>query len=281
MEIVAALFIAAIFAFTPLQVFAQEQIEAETSKLATEDAPTTSPGELEIEVGYGRTEASRYFDQDNHLEHRKVALNNEVGTKITYGILDNLDASVGYGWASLLDSEEEAHDGQGAGDTSLGFKWNFYSCEENGLSLSYSPNIIFPTGESGTSARLGVSQEFYSVDQLLILTYINEAFTMNIDSGYVLPFGNEREDSRGEYLADVAFGYQLKEWLQPEVELNYAHGYVHNDSDSDSLAITAGFIMNVAEDWRIDLGAQQVLYGRNSDLSTSVITNISYTFGIN
>lgn len=262
----------------PAMVMAQEEIEVETTKLATEDAPTTAAGELEIEVGYGRTEASRYFDQNNHLKNRKVALNNEVGAKATYGILDNLDASVTYGWASLIDSEEEAHDGQGSGDTGLGVKWNFYSCEECGVSLSYYPSIIFPTGESGTSARLGVSQEYYSADQLLVLTYVNGAFTMNVDSGYVLPFGDEREDSRGDYLGDVAFGYQLKPWLQPEVELNYTHGYVHDDTDYDSLAITAGFIMNVAENWRIDLGAQQALYGRNSDSYTSVLVNFSHTF---
>ena len=145
---------------SPIQGVAQDSIEVETTKLATEDAPTTTTGELEIELGYGRTEAVRYFDQSNHLRHRKVALNNEVGAKATYGILDSLDASVSYGWSDLLDSEEEAHDGQGTGDTGLGVKWNFYSCEECGLSLSYYPSMIFPTGESGTSARLGVSQEY-------------------------------------------------------------------------------------------------------------------------
>ena len=257
---------------------AQDAVEAETAKLATEDAPTVSRGELEIEVGYGRTEASRYYDQSNHLKHRKVALNNEFGAKATYGILDNFDASLSYGWANLLDAEEEAHDGQGSGDTGLGFKWNFYSCEDSGLSLSYTPTVILPTGESGTSARLGVSQEYYSLDQLLVLTYSSGAFNMNIDSGYVLPFGDEREDSRGDFLSDLAFGYQVNQWLQPEVELNYAHGYVHNDTDSDSLAITAGFIMNVAENWRIDLGAQQALYGRNSDSYTSLVANVSHTF---
>lgn len=261
-------------------LMAQDSAEPETAKLATEDASTASRGELELQIGYGRTEANRYFDQSNRLKHRKVALDNEFEAEATYGISDKLEASLSHGWASLIDAEEEVHAGQGSGDTALGFNWNFYSSDEAGLLLSCMPVLTLPTGESGTSKRLGVSQEYYSVEQLFVLTYNSNASTISADSGYVLPFGGERQGSRGVFLSDIAFGYQLTELLQPEVELNYFHGYLHRETDSDSLAITAGFLLNITKDWRIDLGIQEAIYGRDSDFHTSVLVNLFHSLGV-
>ena len=258
----------------------QAQAQAETAKLATEDAPTTSQGDMEIEVGYGFSEANKYFSSSNHLDSRRVSNANEVGAKATYGVTDSLDVHVAYSWADLLDAEEEAHDGQGVGDTDLGLKWNFLSSEDCGLIFAYAPSIILPTGDSGSSSTLGISQDYYSVNQLLVFSYASDVLSVNVDTGYVLPFGEDREDERGQYVFDMAFGYQLTSWLQPEVELNYIHEYESGESDADSLATTAGVIMNVADDWRVDLGAQQVFYGKNADLNTSLIVNISYTFGL-
>ena len=254
------------------------EISVETSKLATEDAPTVSRGDLEVEAGYARFEGGRYFDRSNHPEKRRVLLINEPEIKATYGLLENFDISLEHAWANILDAEEERCDVRGSGDSAAGFKWNFFSSEESGVLLSWYPKAVIPNGVKATSDRPGISQEYHSLDQLIILTLTRNMFTMNIDSGFMLPVGSDREDSRGDFVSDIAAGIQVSEWLQPEIELNYSHGYVSGGSDSDTVSVTAGLIMNVADQWRVDLGAYQVLYGRNSDSGTGLLVNFSHTF---
>ena len=99
-----------------------------------------------------------------------------------------------------------------------------------------------------------------------------------MDSGYSLPFGPERNYFSGQMVSDIACGYQMLRWLQPEAEINYTHGYFNQGADSASLALTAGLVMNVAPNWRIDAGGRQTIYGRTADADTGVILNVSHTF---
>jgi hypothetical protein len=76
----------------------------------------------------------------------------------------------------------------------------------------------------------------------------------------------------------VAVGYQLTRWFQGELELNYSRGIVKGEQDADALAVTAGGIFNLADDFRLDLGVQQTVYGRSTALATLLIANFSVTF---
>ena len=65
---------------------------------------------------------------------------------------------------------------------------------------------------------------------------------------------------------------------QPELELNYVHGFNARESDVDSLAGVVGYIVSLPQDVRLDLGFRHTIYGRNVELGLGVIANVSVTF---
>jgi hypothetical protein len=118
---------------------------------------------------------------------------------------------------------------------------------------------------------LGAGAGSFSFDQLLVATRTIGRWSISADAGFSLPFG-DRRGHHGTFRADVAAGFQIFDWLQKEVEINFAHGFFAG-SDSDSLAVTFGLLFPV-QDWRFEVAVQQVVFGRNADLATTVTAAI-------
>jgi hypothetical protein len=78
--------------------------------------------------------------------------------------------------------------------------------------------------------------------------------------------------------ADAAIGYQLRPWLQPEIELNYCSSFFKEEENGQQLAVTGGLVMPVSDLWRVNLGVQQGVWGRHADRLTSVLAAVKVAF---
>jgi len=254
----------------------EEPIEPEHAKINTDDAAPVDPGHFELELGYSFTRAKRQWDDKWSEESRGLTREHAVELGLTYGLVENLDVGLGMGYADLYDRDSDLRDGGGVTDLGVGLKWRFYHNEDLKLSLAYLPGLTLPVGRESDSDRLGPSQEFWSLDQKLALSKDWGRWTANADVGYSLPFGGKRGDARGTLESNLAVGYQLYDWLQPEVELNYAHDFVHKGHDSDLLAVTAGLVMPLSDRWRASVGVQQAIAGRNADRGTTGMFSLTF-----
>jgi len=255
-----------------------EEIQAEWSpdcrKLATDDALPVEKGHWELEWSNTFSFATEKFDGGNRARRKRFQeFVSEVS--ITYGLLDRMDIGVSLGIANLLDRECEPHEGTGLTDLSIGAKWQFYADEEKRVWVAYLPAITAPIGTEATRHHLGTSDEFWTFENKVALTKeINDRWTTNFALGYALPFGGNREQEGGTFTTDIALGYQPARWLQIEAEINYAHDVVESAGDSDTLAITGGLIIPVSDRVCFTLGVQQVVAGRETDISTAGIFSI-------
>jgi len=256
----------------------EDASEPECAKLNTEDAMPVGPGEFELEFVYSFSRASRQWSDHWRGENRGLAREHDFELGLTYGVVENLDIGVGLGYADMYDRDDPAGYGRGLMDVGIGAKWRFYHNEALDLSLAYLPGITIPFGRRSGSDHIGPSQEFWSIDQKLAMSKFWDRWNLNADVGYSLPLGEDADGARGTLDSNVALGYQLYDWLQPEVELNYAHDFVTGDSDSDQVALTAGLIMPISDTWRVDVGLQHSLAGRNSDRGTTAILAITHSW---
>ena len=58
------------------------------------------------------------------------------------------------------------------------------------------------------------------------------------------------------------------------MELNYAHDFVSEGDDADVLAVTAGVIMPLGANWRVDAGVQIGVAGRNADRGVTAMLSL-------
>jgi len=250
---------------------------AETAKLVTEDAPTVDPGKTEVEFGYNFIATKRTFTGGNDFAKRTTLAGQVFNFNVTHGLVDGFDAALGVSLRDVIedDSDELA---DGLGNVTFKTKWRFFESQDEGVAISWLPGFTAPFGGADDSTKVAPGQDFWSLDNTLALTLVAERFNLNVDAGYSLPIGNERDEQRGAWIGDVAVGYQLNSWFQPEIEFNYSHGLVSVGGDSDLFALTAGAILNLTSSLRLDLGVQQAFYGRNTDALTTILANVSVTF---
>jgi hypothetical protein len=227
---------------------------AETAKLITEDALTVDPGKTEVEFGYSFLTTNRTFTDGNDLAHRTTLAGQVLSSNATHGF-------------SLRDvlQDESKELADGLGNVTINAKWRFFESQGGGVAISWLPGFTAPFGSTDNSTKVAPGQDFWSLDNTLALTFVAERFNLNVDAGYALPIGEKRGDRRGSWIGDVAIGYQLTFWFQPEVEFNYSHDRVASPGgDSELFALTVGAILNLSSSLRLDLGVQQALYGRNT-----------------
>jgi hypothetical protein len=249
----------------------------ETAKLVTEDAFPVDAGSTELEFGYQYVTADTLFDTDGDVIARGDLEGQIIIAKATYGIRERLDASIEVMWRHVI-KDADSQLGDGIGNVTVSAKWLFYQDDEKGLAVAWVPGFTAPFAGDALNERLAPGQVYWSINNLLVLTYVVGGFNLNLDVGHFLALGNDRGDQRSEFIGDIAVGRQLSSWLQLEAELNYGHLTVNRGNGSVNFAVTVGAIMNVSNSVRIDVGLQQVLDGRNADKHTFWLANLSKTF---
>ncbi len=249
----------------------------ETAKVATEDAPTVDPGRTEVELTYSFGHAGRVFNSAGHVRDRGTLDVQLFTVTATRGLVDGLDTALSVAWQDLIVDDDDEFD-DGVGNVVVNAKWRFFQSGDGTMVLSWLPGFTAPFSGEARDREFIPLQDYWSLDNLVALTLVGERLNLSLDAGYVLPFGGERNTDRGNITGNAALGYQLTPWFQPEVELNYGHGFVDDGTDTDFLGATAGVILNLPRDLRLDLGFRQTFYGRNVELGTGVLANFSVTF---
>ncbi len=259
----------------------------EYCKINTPDVSVVEPGKAEFEVVYNHTSAKRSWDNDSNGFDRGFTREHAASMTLTVGLLKNLDANISapYRWIKDKDNDYDDADGidgpvngNGFGDISFSGRYRFFASESLGMKAGYIGGFTAPTGSRNSRKQIGTGQEYWSWDQQLVAVKSWVPWTANGAIGFALPFGDRRGDARGAFTADIAGGYQLKDWIIPVFELNYAREFLADDNDEQSLAMTAGFVMPVHDLLSVNAGIQQTLWGRNSDKSTTFILSAKTFF---
>jgi hypothetical protein len=256
-----------------------EGASPEHGKINAPDASPVDPGHFEIESNFTLLHSKRYWDKGGATHDRGLEREQSLGISVTVGVIENVDVAVSGSYAWIKDKENDfdsddaelgPESGHDFGDLELSGRYRFYESKEHSLSLAYIGGSTIPTGSSLNREEIGTSQEFWSFNQTLVASKDLGQWTANADVGYALPLGDKRENARGTVNANVAVGYQYLPWLQPELELNYGYDFLTNENNSEILAATAGLVMPINDQLRLNMGVQQGFWGRNNDKDTTL-----------
>ena len=259
-----------------MPVFALAQ-NTETAKLVAEDALPLDAGNTEHEFRYQYVTAETLFDNDGNRIIRGELKGQIIVAKATRGLGKGIDASIEVAWRDVI-KDADGDLGDGIGNATVNAKLLLHQDDEKKLAVAWVPGFTAPFAGTSATERLAPGQDYWSINNLLVLTYVDGGFNLNLDVGHFLPLGDERDDIRSEFIGDVAVGWQLNSWLQFEAEYNYGHASASRGNGSINHAATIGAIMNVSDSVRIDMGLQEVLDGRNADNASIWIVNFSKTF---
>ena len=255
-----------------------EEHRCEQMKINTSDAGTVPVGEWEVEASLSFSRARNAWANSGGDELRGGTLR-EVGggMAVTTGILPNVDFGAEIGYRNVYDATSVPREDSGFSDLGVGAKWMFYEDAVRCLASALAAGFTLPLDRSRDSRALGLTQDYVSFDSAFILTKDwSNRFTSTADVGYSLPFGEHRQDARGALGANVAAGYQVLDWLQPEIEFNYEHEFVDDAPGADVYAVTGGAILNLGEHFFLLAGVQQALAGRNVDKGASVLLTLKW-----
>ncbi|WP_310598623.1 transporter [Desulfobulbus sp.] len=282
-----AVVLACLLGIAPAAQAAPEEIVIEHGKINTADASPVDPGHFELEPSFAYTRSERAWSASGHAHGRGLFREQNVGLSFTAGLVDNVDLNISGGYSWLKDNDND-FDGDGAlagpvrgedfTDLEVGGRYRFYHDEALHLEIAYIAGMTIPTGSCSGQDEIGTGQEFWSLNQTLVATKDWGRWTLNGDIGFALPFGSKRENARGTFNADLALGYQVLPWLQPEVELNYGHDYLTGENDAQIMAVTAGLVMPIDDTLRVNIGVQQGVWGESADKATTLISAVKFAF---
>ena len=259
----------------------------EHGKINTNDASPVDPGHYEIEPSFSFTQAKRSWDASGDSRDRGLFREQNIGLSVQVGLFDNVDMAVIGGYSWLKDEDNSFADGAGRmgatsgydfTDTEVRGRYRFYNNEKQRLELAYIAGVIIPTGSGSDADNIGTSQEFWSLAQSLVATKDWQRVTLNGEAGFALPLGGKRENARGLLNLNLAVGYHIFSWLQPEVELNYSHNFSEDADDAQTLAATAGLIILFNDRIRLMAGIQQDMWGENADKTTTLCGSVKFNF---
>jgi hypothetical protein len=232
----------------------------ETAKVFTEDAPTVGQGSTEIQVAYSRGVSGR----------AEVQL---LSVAVTHGLRDGLDLSAGLLWTELL-LDESSEYARNLGNLQLNAKWRIFESESKDVSISWLPGFFSPFTDPDEAAP---GQDFWSLDNVFAATWIPGRFNLSGDAGFAVALGSERASQLWAGRADLGFGYQVTPRFQPQAELNVIYAEVVGRNDVQSLGVSVGAVFNITKGLRLDLGAQEILRGRNTNDGSLFLANLSMT----
>jgi hypothetical protein len=155
-------------------------------------------------------------------------------------------------------------------DVNVGARWRFANVERHALELAVAADVVFPLGSRSTPTQIGLSQEFWSARAAVIATKDLGRLTMNAEFALGVPIAGDSAGVQSVAQMNLALGYQLRPWLQPEIELNYQH-QLHVTDDPQVLAVTTGLVASVSEQYRVVVAFQQGIWKSDMGRTTAII----------
>ena len=195
-------------------------------------------------------------------------MNFDLGTRITYGLADNVELGVSFFFLTIDDSDVMDVDSD-FGNIEPGIKWRLFDQEGKGLfaySIAYEGGFTVPTkGDDETWVFEPVGFVFTKE--------FNEKFSM--DKDIVLRL---EEDGLWGIDTNLGLGYFMTDSLQSVVEMAYTYNNVDEEKNEHVVNITAGFTAQLVESATLIFGVTKDLVSKNTEDTLNITTAITFIF---
>ncbi|HSE83971.1 MAG TPA: transporter [Thermodesulfobacteriota bacterium] len=224
------------------------------SKIIVPNTETVEKGHFEVEPFFGLVLID---DADDTVQF-------DGGVRFTLGVLQNMEAGANFGYLRIDDSDLADRDSN-FGDIEVGLKYRFLDEDKNiPFSLAYQGGVTFPT--SGDDAPW-----VFELGGLILTKNFTDEFSMDADFVFALI----EDDSIG-FVSEIGFGYFLKPWFQPVVELAYFFENPDSEDNLSAITLTGGFTAPVNDVLTIIIGISSDIYTNNVD--NVVVLTAAFTF---
>jgi hypothetical protein len=235
--------------------------------LITDDTGTQGKGKFQVEVN-----SEFNYDKEKEEGLTTKETGGEIGTILSYGILDNIDIVLGmpFQWFKVREDNELSTKNKESGisDLSLEVKWRFY--EKDGLSFAVKPGITLPTGNE--KKGLGAGRVTYSFHSIITKEIGSWAFHANL--GY---FRNENKVNERKELWHISLATEVE--VVKDLKIVGNIGIQRNpekDSHRNPAFLLGGVIYSFTKYFDIDLGLK---YGLNKpETDYTLLVGISFRF---
>lgn len=206
-----------------------QPVEVVADKLTAEDPETLDVGQKELEFFFLHSRSITTPD-----EHTRTSefLTGSFG----YGVAENFDFSLVASGSSILDlfGRDPSLAGgigsgpaRGGGLTNLGlqFRWKFAEDKDEDWALatvmgtSLRNNFQFAEEDADVKG----TGNFQTFDVSLVARKNWGRLTSDVEVFYSVPLPTHNQGRFSQIGSNLALGYQLDDWIQPSIELNYLH----------------------------------------------------------
>ena len=280
-------------------LFAAEVIEPQHPKIVVLDATPMDPGHVELDLTYTVLGGRFAWQHNGGRQKRGTYLVQNWDSETYVGLFKNIDVIVFQGFQHILDKENNVNEfagirdpdtdqevadttkgpthGFGRSDLGITGRWRFFNSLEKKLEISYTSTVFVPTGRRSNLDHIGPSQGFTSLDNSLILTKDIRRWSGTLNVGFNAPLATmARTDNYcGTLHTNVAAGYQVFNWLQPEVEVIYNHDFGKHGKHSNLASVVFGCLFFVNDYLRLEAGVEQGLFGSSANQTTAGIFRVA------
>lgn len=243
----------------------------EHGKALTADATPVDPGVVEVEFGYAPTWC---FHRPSAGDHRDEQTHAFVAA-LTFGAAPHLDVRFSGGFGAVVETgalpspggaRAGAQLGAGLVDAVLGARFRFLHLPRQGLDVAVVAETALPTGTPRVTPQLSLTQEFWSARGALVATQDFGALSASAEVAYALPVFSAGAAALVQ--ANLAVGYQVLSWLQPELELNFQ---AVPGEEAGVLFATAGVVAPFGANERLVAAVQQPVWPSSSAYVTAAV----------
>ena len=255
---------------------ARDDAPVDHGKAFTGDATPVEPGHVEIELAY----APAWWATAGAVD-RQAGEQHPVVAALGIGLLRDLDLRLAVGWtmvhAQPVAPGAPVH-GAGLADAAMAVRWRFLSLADPAIDLAVTAAVTVPTGTRTTPEQLGTSRESWSVGGALLASADWGRLTAGAELGFSAAIAPRASNDAGLLVCNLAVGYQLFPWLQPELELNYQHEVeLGEERDERVLWATAALVIPV-DGVRLLVGGRVPVWSRDNASGPMATASVKLAF---
>jgi hypothetical protein len=251
-----------------------DDLAPDASKLWTWCAIPNGLGHGGFETGVLDTRSSRSWDASGtSVDRGGRYADTRAYVNLAVGIAEEADLSLRGDLVRSSDQADGRDPGIGLGDPCLRGTWRVLCADDERFNLAILPAITAPWGRESDDRHLYPGAGFWQYELAVAASQAIGSAIVQADAGWALYRGSARGTAEGHAYADLAFGWQLTDSFQPEIELNWYRARQDDSAGRDpkTLGLTGGMVTSPADAWVLLAGAQRVVVGRNADQTTTLV----------
>jgi hypothetical protein len=233
--------------------------------LITDDTGTQGKGKFLLEVN-----GEVNYDKESEAGVKSKTTGGDVGTILSYGIIDSVDIILGipYQWFKVKEDGETISREKGLSDISLELKWRFYEWE--GWSFALKPGVTLPSGNE--KKDLGTGRVTYGT--FFIITKEIEPLAFHLNLEYTRN-GNKLDERKDIWHISLASEWELLKDLKLVANIGLERN-PDKTSNRPPAFILGGLIYSIVENFDIDIGIKGGLNKPETDLT--ILAGIAWRF---